>query len=591
MNIRRSGHIAFVLLAQAVLLLAGFNAPREVSAIVGDTKTDRGNVGTLSVPVSVPVGLPQGDTTLGIAAQVAFVHSGTLGLIPAQSPDGSSTLFSFSMSSGQIFGSSDLTADFGVGSSSGSAIQNPLEYLQAFDSSGLVAAYGQDSSGSQKVVMFECDQAGGLSRLWAQSFPSPPGSSTTPSVQFNSDGSRLYTYYTVSADASDTAAAEVVSRPEGGLTGGSGRSLPPLIWETEARPAWLTESQETINSYLVLINSVDGSVGDTFQIPTTPIDSGPVHGLVFDVQSDRLIAMVGASIYVFQDLPKQVSLITKISPTADAGGAASPIGVVGGRFLASFAGLEFKPSGDYFFCTDLDHGTTTSLFIAGDIAPFGNLMSIDQSSNSILVPYSLIITIHGDDIDIVIGTRKFDTLSISGNGIIARSSRTVLPPSHASATNAFKNGDNATPSKSGAMCFLAVWSGSMFTIDTETGAVVNQTNLAPSPLKYLTLDTATDQMVFNAGSTLEIMDVPDRPIISGVAVKGKQTTISGANFLSGATVTISGINTALVNSSQPVPGREIIVGLGKADFPKGRQFNLVVTNRDGLSSGSFSFER
>jgi hypothetical protein len=584
MKIRSAGHIVFVLFTQVVVVLAGLNVAGGATAVPGGAQIGPGNITTVS--------LPQGDTTLGIASQVGFVHSGTLGLIPAQSPDGSSTLFSFSMSTGQIAGSADLTADFGVFASTGSASQSALqyEYLQAFDSSGLVAVYGQDGAGNQKVVMFECDQTGILSRLWAQSFPAPPSLPSTPAVQFNSDGSRLYTYYTVTVDASTAAAAEVPLACGGALTKETGRFFRPLVWEGGARAMRQPEVLRIVNSYIVLVNSVAGSVSDTFQIPTTPVDAGAVEGLAFDVQSDRLVALVGASIYVFQDVPNQVSLTAKIGFVENEVGVASPIGIVGGRFLASYGGGPIKPGGNYFFCTDLEAGTSTSVFVPGNILPFANNMNIDQAASSILVPYSLILTVHGDDLDLVIGTRKFDTLSISSNGTIGRSSRTILPPSHTSATNTFKNGDNAIPSKSGAMCFLAVWSGNMFTVDAETGDVVNQMNLAQSPLEYLILDSATDQIVFNAGSSLEIIDAPDHPTISVVAVERSQTTITGANFLSGATVTINGVSVPLA-PTQSLPSNVIIVGMGKADFPKGQRLAVVVTNRDGLSSNSFSFER
>jgi hypothetical protein len=588
MSTWRGSRIAYVSLALAVVLIGGFNVAGTVNAIAGNSDADSGKVDTINIPVSIPINLPQGYTTLGISSQVAFVHSGTLGLVPTTSPDGSSTLFSFSMSNGQIAGSADLTADFGVSSSWGSAVQNPLEYLQSFDGSGLVAVYGQDGAGDQTVVMFECSQEGALSRLWAQSFPAPPSPSSTPAVQFNADGSKLYTYYTVTKAASGDAGAE---GPLGGsgLTQETTRRFPLLVFNGEARGLRPSVVVEIVASYIVLIDSADGSVADTFQVPTTPLDSGPVHGLVFDVQSDRLVALVGASIYVFQDIADQVRLAAKITPAADVVGVAWPIGVVGGRFLASFGGGPMV--GDYFFCTDLDAGPTTSLFIPGNREPYANLVSLDQPDNSILVPYSLILSTHADDLDIINGTPRCDLLSISANGALVRSSRTVLPPGSTSAPNVFRLGDNATASRSGAMCFLAAWSGNMFTADAETGDVLNQMSLAPSPLQYLALDSATDQIVFGAGTSMGIFEAPDHPTISSVDVKDSQTTIEGASFLSGATVTINGVSAPIVGTSPTHFGREIIVGLGKANLPKGQHFAVVVTNRDGLSSNSFSFER
>jgi hypothetical protein len=151
------------------------------------------------------INLPGGSLTEGIAFEMAFVYSGSVGLVPAIAQDGSSALYAFSMSNGQVIGTFDLTADFGLFPTPTRQTSGlgSYEYLQSFDSLGLVAVYGQDgSTANQKVVMFQCGTAGALSRLWSQTFPALSNPPATPVVQFNADGSRLYTYYYTTTQSS-----------------------------------------------------------------------------------------------------------------------------------------------------------------------------------------------------------------------------------------------------------------------------------------------------------------------------------------------------------------------------------------------------
>jgi hypothetical protein len=574
MDLRPARRIAFVLLACWIVTLLQFAGG--VDAVTGNPQHGLGNITTVPLP----------QPFVGLSFAVGFVHSGTLGLVSTSSPDGSSSLVSFSMSTGQISDSADLTNDFGVFSKNSGAPTPQFEYVLAFDSSGLVAVYGEDGSGNEKIVMFECSQAGALSKLWVQSLPTLLTIPSTPSVQFNSDGSRLYAYYQLVTDASVAEGADALSLA-GRANEGGRRSLPHLVSGSRIGVVQPSQVVRIGNTYAVLINTADGSIEDTFQVPTTGIDNGLVWGFIFDVQSDRLAASVGTSIYIFQDVPDHVSLTAKFSPPAISGTSASPIGVVGGRFLVSCGG------GPEFFSTDLGTGATTTLLISGNISPYSNTMGVDQPGRSILVPYSFKQRIRGNDIQLNLsGTPVFDILSVADDGALTRSSRTVLPPSGASEPNVFRLADNAAPSVSGAMCFLPTISGNMFTVDVETGQIVNQVNLAPGALLFfLTLDAATDQIVFGAGYSLEIVDAPDHPVISGVDVKDAETIIKGASFLSGATVTINGESAPIVPGAASTPGQKITVGRGKADFGKGQQFTVVVTNRDGLSSNSFQFQR
>jgi hypothetical protein len=127
-------------------------------------------VGAVSGQSLKTITLPGGAALEGspstLGSTLGFVYAGTIGVVTAPKPSVSSQLFSFSTGSGQIADSADITSDFGPGA-------NP--FVQAFDNSGFVAVYGQDSSGTQRVVMFASDQQGrqrsGCSRQPQQSWP------------------------------------------------------------------------------------------------------------------------------------------------------------------------------------------------------------------------------------------------------------------------------------------------------------------------------------------------------------------------------------------------------------------------------------
>src|SRR5215470_18532566 len=114
-----------------------------------------------------PVALPAGYFPGSEPSQAAFASAGTVGFVAAlNSRDFTWRLFSFSTTTGQIEDSSDLTPDFGAGPSGASLILS----LKAHDATGLLAVYGRDSNAVQKVVMFNSDPQGHLSRLWGLAF-------------------------------------------------------------------------------------------------------------------------------------------------------------------------------------------------------------------------------------------------------------------------------------------------------------------------------------------------------------------------------------------------------------------------------------
>lgn len=88
-----------------------------------------------------------------------------------------------------------------------------------------------------------------------------------------------------------------------------------------------------------------------------------------------------------------------------------------------------------------------------------------------------------------------------------------------------------------------------------------------------------------------LLDMETAPVISGIAVKRQRTIITGENFLNGVRVMLDGVDLGVANRSADNPGGEIVVGLGKKDFPRGQDFTFAVVNPDGLRSKPFTFQR
>ncbi|MGH9759661.1 MAG: hypothetical protein ACREAC_02335, partial [Blastocatellia bacterium] len=179
------------------------------------------------------------------------------------------------------------------------------------------------------------------------------------------------------------------------------------------------------------------------------------------------------------------------------------------------------------------------------------------------------------------GTNTMSIVPVSPNGRL-RSPLTVSLP----AADLIVASNNAIASKSGAMLFLATGAGTMFSLDAETGTIVNTTQLDPERLRWIELNPATNQIFFSNAAALGAIPAPDHPLSSSVNVGDSTTVIQGASFLNGAAVSVNGKPVAA--SAGESPGAQIVIKKGKSFFAGGGQFSIIVTNRDGLPSDPFT---
>jgi len=556
-------------------------------AIVLSAGNGRAQALTSKVVISpldgVPADAPQ---------RLAVAYAGTIGFTTVMDPgDFSWRLFSFSTSTGQIADRVDLTADFGKGLNGG----NLLIALVADDTTGLVAAVGRDAGAIQKVVMFASDPAGHLSRRWALVLSAAIGPEIFPSVAFNDDGTRLYVDYVVAQPwMSKTSAGrpkpERLTQNQVHVHRSGGSSVLDLVGLPSA-----DDSQGAVD-HVALLRTSDGSLSDEAQVGGGRF----LRGMMFDKPNNRLIMTVDATLYLVPGDPDHLTLATKIGPVGDRQdplGPSSLIGLQDGRFLISYGGFIADDSGNgegsanFFFSTDLEGGTTTALAVNGLALPSSDSVTMDSPARTVLVPYSFKAQISKGSVTVMSkGSHLVDLISIKEDGSLERRGSANLPKTPAQA-NLITLFNNVVISASGAMAFVSTASGNMFTLDTQTGEVVNRISLDPQFLTYLVLIQQTDKIVFNNGNSLMIMDAPDRPLVSGMTVKAGRSVIRGANFLQGVRVTVNGVDVVGADRSATDPGGELIIPKGKRDFPPGQQFNVVIINRDGSVSDDFVLVR
>jgi hypothetical protein len=175
-------------------------------------------------------------------------------------------------------------------------------------------------------------------------------------------------------------------------------------------------------------------------------------------------------------------------------------------------------------------------------------------------------------------------IPVTSDGALETAAAATLP-ANATPAAVIENACNAVASATGAMVFVATQNGAMFAIDSATGAIVNSVQLDPASLVWISSDTATNQLVFNNGKTLGIIPAPDTPMISGVTAKDDRMVIEGANFLSGATVSVNGKVVPVKAGGNS--GREIVPE--QSSFQSGRQFpwwSLILTSWPPIASPS-----
>ncbi|HLG14924.1 MAG TPA: hypothetical protein VJH03_10545 [Blastocatellia bacterium] len=487
----------------------------------------------------------------GLPRDLGFAHNGTVGfaLVDVQSSDpprfGPSFFVSFSVTEGKAVDRVDLGPDFGIGTSSR---VTPVVSFKADNATGLVLVFGNDTNNEQKIVALVSDKRGRLTRRWSASF----GRSSLfrffwQDVAFNEDASRVYfLHYGASTN-------------------------------------------------LALLRADDGTTLSNAALP------GPAaQGFVYsDNVRSRVVVLAGFAAFTFPQqndnliIESRTDLISQGFPPFGQGISRD------GRFLIGYGGYTHvtnKTGFNTYTVYHLDAGAAREFDIPGRIFPDANGPTFHPPTGRLLVPLlgGLILK---NDAELSASERSFrqvDILGLGDDGTISRIVEFRLPERSEgnSRENLLGSGNNIEPSASGALAFVGVISGQLFTLDALTGEIVGDDRVDPNNVSSIRLLEGLGKLVFtNRTNAVVIIDVATGPVVSSVKVKKKRTTIKGANFLAGARIELNGVDLGLANRNPDNPGHEIILDRGKKDFPIGEEFTVVVVNRDGLRSTPLTFRR
>ena len=511
-------------------------------------------------------------------ALLAFAYGAKIGVTALfDRTRGTVRVFTWSLDAARVVDEYDLQADFGVGSPS-----SRLRFLlKTHSATGLIVAYGADVNGSQKVVALRCDPTGRLSRLWAVAYP-PTDISISDDVAFNEDGSTVYLIYNktspvngqnIDQDRAMTYAEQPLSRRPVFLTAGNhieGREFHPLDVIIPDRAL----------ATVVMLRANDGVVLATSNLG----DGGNLSSVWFDSVRQRLIAVAGGTVYVFGPGTDQLVI------TASAQSLSSVTTGIGfnqdGRFFLAYAGHD--GTSNRLLSFDLDLATHSTLEIVERFAPSVQSFVLHRASGIVFAPLSVKI----ENGVFPTGSRIVNIVAASGDGTLRHQADAVIPKRSEGITafNLIRD-NNAAVSASGALGFVSASTDRVFAFDALSGDIVNELRLPPSQQNFIQVLDPPGLVVSSNGDAIILTPIPVNPTIKGIVVKKKQTIIEGANFLSGARVSIDGSTVDPAERNPENPGHEILLPVGKARFTKGREFSIVVTNRDGLPSSPFTFSR
>jgi hypothetical protein len=234
---------------------------------------------------------------------------------------------------------------------------------------------------------------------------------------------------------------------------------------------------------------------------------------------------------------------------------------------------------------------------------FSENVHFAPSTNTVVMPFSGVIKIlkrsstSAEGTLTLKGLRFMDLISLSPDGALTKTTRATLPRrSPGSDIDNLIFPRNVVISKSGTIAIVSTESERLFFIDTLTGDILNEEPIIiPDPVfrpSFASLRLLEDEGKLILGSQvgkLTLIDVSTGPVIRNVEVKGKETIIRGINFLAGARVLLNGEDLGLADRDPEDPGREIIIRRGRKNLPADRDSALVIINRDGLRSNTFSF--
>ncbi|MBI3650076.1 MAG: hypothetical protein HY231_03420 [Acidobacteria bacterium] len=448
-------------------------------------------------------------------------------------------VFSFAVATGAILDDFDLKPDFGFDRQ----IDTPFAALKAHSESGAVIAYGLGINNTQNIVNLAIDRNGHFTKRWAISYPSV--GDLWPELNFDDTGTRIYVLH---------AQAKPGTIP-----------TPPII-------QFVTK--------LDLIRSEDGMVIDQM-----PIEEGKPEAVLFNVITHKAVLTVGAFVLVLGSDPDHLSIEAKIAPPPNEPSSEPPIllatGIAiskNGRFLIAYVGHSDVASKTLFISYDLEQKTSHLLVISERGFPGVNTLTYVAATDTLFSP--------------LFGFTTINIIALNADGVLQHTADVTLPKR--SPDGAFFNAiaeNNVAVSATGALGFLALNSGLLFTFDTLTGEVVDvdSKQMGPDSEHYIQLiGQLPATLAFRNGKNkLVLTDVETAPVIEEVRIKKKRARIKGTNFLAGVRVQINGNEAVMAERSLADPNHEIIINLGKKDWQDGQEITLTVINRDGLISKPF----
>ncbi|HXG67778.1 MAG TPA: hypothetical protein VNO70_21940 [Blastocatellia bacterium] len=511
---------------------------------------------------------------------LAFAYEGQIGYTLLNNPDdGVTRLFSFSVTECKVLDQFDLSPDFGVG------LPNIRTLLKVHSKTGLILIYGFDSTKTQKVLALKSDETGHLGKLWVASYSTVPSSLFESDVEFDEEGLRVYVIHFTFPQGSGPAS---MNSP-GGLYDSVFIRQRPALRGSEGS----SEEGEQLTAHVTLLNATTGESIDTVDLPKAT----PVGDLFHDPVRNRLLATTAGDVYIFSPASAPFFLESTIK-FSEASLFLSGLSR-DGRFLVAYGGYilptgESTPTGsNSYYSFDLDAGTFRELLLKGKYAPAVTGLTFDHDSDTLFVPYAAKIIKESDDTFKFVfrGSRQIDAIKLQADGSLNRIMDVKLPKRSPGSqeTNLIGGANRVVLSPTGAIGFIPTSRGRLFSFDTLTGEIVNDQSLNTDKVLYVKIIVPTGQLLFNDGR-LVFVDIETKPVITGVAVRKKRTVIKGANFLSGARVTVNGEDMGVVERSPENPGREMILNRGSKSLPAG-PLTFVVVNRDGLSSTPFLVSR
>jgi hypothetical protein len=463
---------------------------------------------------------------------LVFIYENRIGIVLAYSQkDAVLKLFSFSTQTGALADEFDLKADFGLENE----VSTLFAALKAQSQTGTLIAYGLGANNTQSLVCLWLDQSGHFTKRWATSYPDAAGMWAEPA--FNDAGSRVYTIHNQ-------------MKSDGG-------------------------SVIRLQLSLDLLHAENGSLIDRIDL------EGIGQTIFSNPLNENVVITAGSAVHLLNSANDRFSILAKIGPPSTLAVPYSGIGLTlsqNGNSLLTYAGHVSAPPSNLFIAYDLQLKRSHLLTIPNLAEASTNTNVYSPMLNLLFVP--------------LYQSRIIHIITLGENSALQHLTDVTLPKRSPNGPSLnFISENNVALSPSGAIGFIALNSGLIYSFDALTGEILD-TNIGLLQLDvehYLQLigqQNAT--LVSRDGSNkIVLADVETAPLVEEVKMKKKRTSIKGKNFLSGIRVQINGIEVERVERSLDDPGHEITISLGRKNFSQGQKLRITLINHDGLISAPY----